>query len=607
MSNEVLVDQFLKFWRDIAVENPNLSFDDPDFQQTIYKEYLTIGIPADERDIDLSPLFDKWVHRFENKKNIDVYVQPNWDFFCQFTNKKDYVFNCPERIKLYIPQKYSHIENSVNLIFEFLSDHDIPHMSKVGKHIRFNDIVICLTRIRDVLLLHDFIQNNHSIQEGLLRPNPFAFQYDNISYVCDGKISFHATVAGYIRIYLAEKKRTNTLAQVSRSDFYAFLGGYYNKAFIILNNVDQFIKDFGIRVNSEKELNQMLLNYFNVTELILKSSNRNFRIEQFVQHFNGCSDLEFQSRRAKTIEQTREQIKLRNRQGIQPTKRLAWLLSDENKNLLAELVEVMSKKYGQIKTMELLQDYLDHDYPKAITRDHSLRDKVIHSNLRTEFLQVLSEQEMSLEKYLRTNHLFPKITSQFSTTVPNTVTENLAIQLINKLLKMYGLKMATEYVESYLNTTQELFLAIPETLKQEISNFNFRINFSQFLRMKNWTVKDFIEDLMEKNKLDVDKATHLNRAILKTYQKYEKKHQEEKSSLSGLEFTKNALKLLLQYNRYDGFARDGKARENLLQNLSSTEALTIIKQKLRILNNPVTPNDFDILTTQYINFVIHNS
>ncbi len=50
----------------------------------------------------------------------------------------------PNHIKLYIPLDARHIYRGVDQIFNFLSENDISHVSKVGSAIRNDDIVIRL-------------------------------------------------------------------------------------------------------------------------------------------------------------------------------------------------------------------------------------------------------------------------------------------------------------------------------------------------------------------------------------------------------------------------------------------------------------------------------
>ena len=110
-------DEFLKYLRDISLQNPNYDFN----HNSIYHELTRIGVPIDKRNTPHNYLFSNWVTRFQSNRNIDVFVDPNWSYFCQFITHREKVYSAPEHLKVYIPLDEEHMEIGVNMIFDFLS------------------------------------------------------------------------------------------------------------------------------------------------------------------------------------------------------------------------------------------------------------------------------------------------------------------------------------------------------------------------------------------------------------------------------------------------------------------------------------------------------
>ena len=193
------MDDFIQRWKQIALENPNVSFDDVAIQNAIYSDLVRIGVSDSERKHDLSHegVFQRWVDDFASVSNIDVFVADDWQYFCQFINRKSEVVG-PEReaIKVYIPLDRMHVENGAKMIFSFLAKNNIAHASKVGKNIRFDDIVVRLSSEEDARQLLNFVDSVPYLKEGMLEPNPFAFNNQSIALVCDRKLSYNSTISG---------------------------------------------------------------------------------------------------------------------------------------------------------------------------------------------------------------------------------------------------------------------------------------------------------------------------------------------------------------------------------------------------------------------------
>ena len=119
------------------------------------------------------------------------------------------------------------------MLFDFISVNNISHVSKIGKRIRFDDIVIRVADESDARMILDFVKNNRYMQEGLLKPNPFAFSKDGIALACDGNISYNNVISLLINNYIVDKKGKD-LNAIGFEDFYNFVIDIYINIFILI-------------------------------------------------------------------------------------------------------------------------------------------------------------------------------------------------------------------------------------------------------------------------------------------------------------------------------------------------------------------------------------
>lgn len=362
------IDSFLKFWKEVLVQNPDIELNN---SSIIYNELIRIGVPESERKINVHDvgLFDYWVRYFSKANNINVFVSENWKYFCQFINKKDEVLNEKECIKMYIPLDAEHLAMGATNIFSFLEKNNIPHVSKIGKHIRFDNIVVRLKNEEDSSKLAEFIKNNKYIQEGLLPANPFAYSKDGIAYACDGRLSYNSTVASYIFMYLNNKRKYQRLEEINVFDFQNFIANYYNSKLMsnqvgdieIFNDMD----DRETRPNSERREN-----YKQVTELIVSSLKKEFSYDDYLQHF------------------------YKNKGELYNTQ-------DENVyydaiTMYKYAIEQSCGKYGIEIGMSQIHSYIKTGKENYLTRNGNLRDIMIRADFREKILNLSAEMDYDM-------------------------------------------------------------------------------------------------------------------------------------------------------------------------------------------------------------------
>ena len=384
------IDEFLKRWAKIAKSNPNIEFNTKSMKNAIYNELIRLGVDEKEKSVNLrdtkSPqkfscnhyysyivnpdsAFNNWLQHFDKNNNIDVFVSPNWSYFCQFVSKDKTASIAKDHIKVYIPLDAKHIEEGAKQIFDFLSNNNIPHLSKIGKNIRFDDIVIRLVNKEDADKLINFVNNNKYIQNGLIEANPFAFNYNGIALACDGNLSYNDTIAGLIDMYIGQKKRENALNTVGLRNFYSYLINVYQKQFIE-HKIDFITREFEINPNDRETLN----NYENVIRLVVNSQNPTFTYDKFIEHYEKCSGKE-----------NKKEIDI-----------------DSINNMLIETVNTMSERFNSLEDALInVEVYVQTGQKNLLTRQKGLRDKVTNSNFRESIRELLKIKKISFRDYYK--------------------------------------------------------------------------------------------------------------------------------------------------------------------------------------------------------------
>ncbi|MBQ6494389.1 MAG: hypothetical protein IJI49_00115 [Bacilli bacterium] len=219
--------------RDIYVSLKNGHY----VERDIYQYLTRRDVPTADRFAILSSihsgeinektdLFYKWIKKFKKKNNIDVFCSYNWSYFCQFVNG-DVSYDC---YKIYIPLDYEHIYEGANKIFNFLRKNNIQHCSKIGKNIRFDDIVIRVNSEEDCRKIIDFVNNDKYIREGAFSNNVFSFSDGIANMAYDGTTSYNSVVSSLIADYI------NTMYDIK-----ANINTVNINTFI--NYIDSFIKN----------------------------------------------------------------------------------------------------------------------------------------------------------------------------------------------------------------------------------------------------------------------------------------------------------------------------------------------------------------------------
>lgn len=378
------IDEFLKYLSNIALQNSGFHFN----YSIIYHELVKLGVPVEQKNKRIDEFFSNWILHFQNDRNCDVFVDDDWKYFCQFISKDNLASSAMEHLKIYVPLDKGHIERGSKEIFEFLSSNKISHISKIGSDIRFDDIVIRLVNPNDVIKLTNFINNNKYIQEGLLQPNPFLYNFNGIPMAVDGELSFNSTVATLIKIYLNNKIDNNDLNTVGVEDFYQFVQYYYISSFSNEQGLKNLSRDF---TNNEYCDNLKLVNYKNVFELILKYKKENFGLDDYFKHYYECTDNLIMADKEKQIIDLKMQS-INNIHSDSVEKSVIIMIKD--------ILETMGQKYNANYAFDVLIEYVKTGYSNYLTRTNGLRDRIENSNFRTNLIKMLNERGVGIFEYL---------------------------------------------------------------------------------------------------------------------------------------------------------------------------------------------------------------
>lgn len=340
----------------------------------VYSSLISFDIDNKDRNVDLGiSIFDRWINNFKDKKNINVFVDPNWSYFCQFTNNKKEVLNKEEQIKIYIPLDSNHIVNGVERIFSFLASKNISHLSKVSKHIRFDDIVIRVSNSFDAEIISNFIKNDSYIQEGLIKHNPFAVEKESISYACDKNISYNSMVSTLVANYI--NYSYDLKQDVNIESFKKYIEMFYIDVFTNHNyqKLSNDLFHFSIR---------LLTNYKRVIELIYNNLSPNYTYGDY---------LEFFEKNTKDYHRKSELKKKEETQGSY----------DEITLLKRSLIEFGKKKkedgtrvYSYKDTILQIYEYFKTNDPIYITKSGGIRYDMVKCNYRDILIEYMSSNNL---------------------------------------------------------------------------------------------------------------------------------------------------------------------------------------------------------------------
>ena len=386
------MNSFLLMVRDFIKENPQLS--EKESNDLIYKLLTNYGVYRDDlsRDFTDDGTFNRLLYFFKDRPHLRSFISSKNNYFCQFVNDKNQFKDTAEAIKIYVPQDANHLEYSAKLIFDFLDRNDFCHVSKIARRVRFDNIVIRMKDKNEATQLLNFVQNNNYIQEGLIKPNPFAFNHNNIAMACDRNMSYNCTVSSLINLYMKNLKDNNALDRASIEDYVKFVTVYYRYHFVNYNDIGDTITDFDIEGATYNDLqsNEKIVNVRDIIELHLKTMEPSYSIENFFSDYNERLNKDVIITKADKIR------KERNKSNQIPSNDL-----DEYDLLLFNTIDQLKKKYdnGPDYPYKILQKYIDTGIQEYITRDNNLRQTLVQKDFARKMKEKLNYESCNVQEY----------------------------------------------------------------------------------------------------------------------------------------------------------------------------------------------------------------
>ena len=392
------MNEFLKHASTIVKENPNLDIDTKKFSNILYHELTKLDSNDNETDFSKNKMFDRLLSYFSDRRNINAFIDPSWDYFLQFQNKIEEAYNNKDAIKIYIPQRSASIERSARLLFDFLDKLNIAHISKISKRERMDDIVVIVYNQIDADKVLNFVSGNSQIQHGLIKPNPFSYSVNNISLAFDRDNSYNQIIVDMISTYLRHLKANNHLEMASFEDFVNYATKYYIHHFTNLKDIGEVITDFhleGCEINNTFN-NKKIVCIGNVLHLFIRGLQPDFKLEEFYKSFNYVNNESHIISAASEIE--------RNRNGLENLKSSNHLGAIDS--LLLEGIDTIKDKHRttDMEAVNIISDYMDTNNINLITRDNDIRNKFIKANMRAKLTRLLSINQCSLMDYYKAKY-----------------------------------------------------------------------------------------------------------------------------------------------------------------------------------------------------------
>ena len=309
------MEDFFDFWRTIIKQNPDFDLNSTNNKDSIYSTLVFFDTKPEDNDTTIvqDGIFDNWLKYYKSIDEVTVLFDQNNPCYCYFNSTRKKIYHANDCLIVYVPLDHNHIENGVHILIDYLTQNNITYIAKVNKKIRSDDIVITLDNQKDLEKICEFIEETPFIQEGLIKPNPFIFNYKNLAISTGNTLSYNAILSLYINSYIETRKNEKNIDQISNQDFIQFLNNYYNQNFINKYNTDEIVQFF--HLPTDRDLNSKIINIKSITELIIKSNTDTFTFDNLIEHYNKYKNPNFineELTRYNYIELTEENIKETN-------------------------------------------------------------------------------------------------------------------------------------------------------------------------------------------------------------------------------------------------------------------------------------------------------
>lgn len=558
------IDKFLKELQELSKET-RLS---PDRIYTILSYY---SIPYDEQNISIENYFDRFINNFRNVPNANVFVDTNWSYFCQFTNDPTGSMYDTNPIKIYVPLRKEYLEENVNKIIMFMAKNNIVHRSKLAKKVRADDLVLRVRDKNDADKVINYI-NSTIPKEDLYECNPFCINEGNVALAMDRYMSYNEILSKYLCLYISSIYYKNEVA--SYESFKNFMQA--NLRALISKQAKNYILRFKSPEDYHLSNEEFLANVNEITTLIVRNLELANKEYMYQLHNELNKDGYFDEEAAYYSPHNRDNYI--NYNASVNEKSTPITNTNEDRNLLIEIIRITSEKYGIEKTKDLLNNYREEQYISAITRTNNLRDQVASSKTFYSYISSLSTEELNsmIDNYgVQKETDYYNITSQTN----NENNEKLLISISETMVKKYGLEKAFYYINAYRESFNVNCITRDNDLRNKVATSK-----TFHVYMASMSKEDLLEFLKshsknneqaasEANDKENEKEMILEEACKLTYTSaVEKNYDGKKQILSAL--------IQATGGNYNYFTRTSNARETVQNNISPLEIEKLARKTL---------------------------
>lgn len=323
----------------------------------------------------ISHYFEAFKIYFENIKNIDFSISNSFFNIYSPNLKSLHFFDN----KIYIPQKRTHIFNSVRDIFKFLAQNNIKHSSVVTSSIREDDIVISVSDFLDIEKIKKFVQSKENVKDGIVSINPFMFHDDYISVAWDGSLSYNYVVSEWISDYINELKLFGRLDCCSLFDFNNYLLRRYKTIFEKGIGINRFIES-----REFIDVYNDLLCYKYITEELISVLNLSNTLNDFnnkVQLFGNKEKNELEKKKLKALT-------LNEKIGIS--------ITPFQQEVFDYLCIELNKKIGEERTILLFKSFIQTGDYRVFSKENNIRKIMFESKITPFVMNKMMFEEMKM-------------------------------------------------------------------------------------------------------------------------------------------------------------------------------------------------------------------
>ena len=228
---------FLEYIYDVALENPEIKLN----KSIVYRLLSRNGLKSNDyveqnKTKNVKEFFPFWTKAFADSDSLHSFCdEENWEYWQQFVSRS---YTDEPYLKLYIPLDSEHVKRGAVELFKFVENLNVSHMSKVGKEIRNDNVVIRLSynNQNEAMKIIEFVNKNPYLKEGLNKTNPFMPTINGVGYMLDDGDSYNGRLAECIAHYINSIIKNN-----EKPDLWQFYN-YFISDLYLKNEEDQCAK-----------------------------------------------------------------------------------------------------------------------------------------------------------------------------------------------------------------------------------------------------------------------------------------------------------------------------------------------------------------------------